>query len=200
MLLASEHQWKFYHRANPYLSSYILHNYTQTNQNIHWVSKGKNLHLKNRFMYSYSNRGVKTSQALARTEKKQNANKSNFAQSTDAPKDNMKPEPDQSISPQKICSIIMLFYLHNNSNTVSNGKYFLQKILGNLWMYFLYSCKGLIVQDAGWSQAWLFKRQLDELVLLYKWHFLTDQNITCLIWFCIILMKYSWIALWLEFW
>lgn len=52
-----------------------------------------------------------TGQVLARTEKKQSTNKSNFAQSTDAPNGNMKPEPDQSIFSQKTCSFIMLILL-----------------------------------------------------------------------------------------
>lgn len=111
---------------------------------------------KKQFIYSYCNGGVKTSQTPAKTEKKQTANQSNFAQSIYPPNGNVKPEPDQSIFSQKTCSIIMLFYLHSNSNTLSNRKYFLPKILGNLWMHFLYSCKGLIFQDHGWSRAWLF--------------------------------------------
>lgn len=66
---------------------------------------------ENWFTYSYGNRGVKTGQTLARTEKKQTANKSNFVQSTDAPNGNMKQEPNQRIFSQKTCSIIMLLLL-----------------------------------------------------------------------------------------
>lgn len=62
-------------------------------------------------MYSYRNRGVKTSQTLARTEKKQTADKSNFVQSKDASKGTIKPELEQGIFPQNTCSITMILLL-----------------------------------------------------------------------------------------
>lgn len=156
MLFASEHQWTLYSSLLVITHTLQLH----PNQPKHPPSfRRKTSVSKNLFMHTHGNGGLKTGQTLARSEKKQTANRSNFDQSTDALNGYVK--PDQRRFSLKTCSIIMYFYLHSNSNAVSNGKYFLQKILGNLWMHFLCSCKALIFQDPGWSQAWHFKRQLD---------------------------------------